>query len=34
MARVLGGDDVRFLQDAYGPEGDVLEVADRSGYYI
>jgi len=26
MSRVLGGDDVRFLQDADGTEGYVLEV--------
>src|SRR5574341_1195116 len=31
MARILGRDTVRFLQNAHRPEGDVLQVADGGG---
>ena len=31
MPGILGGDQVHLLEDADGPEGDVLQVADGGG---
>jgi hypothetical protein len=33
VAGVLGGDQVHLGEDAHGPEGDVLQVADGGGDY-